>query len=956
MSSASRNRKGRVFAEEDEVLSSRLRALGYSLDRPAPPASPGAADGSSDEDEPEGPPVKNTLQLFVDQVEETIARMKRVKDGDPLEDFEVKASSPISFDDSSREASPSPTTPSSPRAPSLADLLRLVDEHKSKAVKAKQEKERKKRHKKDPPPVTPRQESAMKLDGLRLNSTPAAMPTSPQKRRRRPSTPSTPCPRDVLTTPTRSARVSASSSSSSDGSPSPTKRVARHLPHVLTLLSLSLRLVGATNSPLVSSASRLDELMPGVTLAQLVDLAHSLREGAPLLSLAHERTKAGGRTFDSNLNFVGDHLFSASPKKLSDPQRATLFLAKELQLYPPPLAAPVAPPLPRILSTRRSTCAQCDSPLNLYKRPSRPVYLVEPASPASLVLIASHICTNSACRALHTPDHVEISYGSNKVWLWEKEPEALKVGDRVYVSNGFARHYRMLLLEQATSAGAFASFWNQLYRADTPDISLEADDDDSGGEDSSSGDDEGEQPEITASPALILRQKHVWRAFVVYSSILAASALSHGRLASLARPLTEHVVALANSDIFGTAQGAASVLPPHSCSTCTRQPRVWRRGPATAEERARGVRWTGTHAKEGPRYFEDTKVVSGPDVQLAVCDGIQIGHPLCAAPSCPNPPDAIRRSRRFCSTHINLHLICGVIGCTRERSNDGVDDDAPSEACDLPAHEALWQAYTARRRRLEERGWTGRRFAPPRKYALPDIDEVELDDSSSLQLYSDDDEEDVASGNGGGKEKPSAGTTDGAHTWRLRRTSNLQILVGACGAPLAWTKFAEGETAAEVLTFLASVHKQVASHFPTYIAYDRACHVLRDVLSSADAAKTASLPPFLSSSRLIVTAFHKRGHPADDAFCDEFCTPTPLDGQAQDLVIPFRRLTKKGKYKKGEPRTFERAFNTSAAEQLNSTISRFAPLLSTLRADNFDFLVHVLLRHRKAAVWRKAAA
>ncbi|TNY17165.1 hypothetical protein DMC30DRAFT_357539 [Rhodotorula diobovata] len=189
-----------------------------------------------------------------------------------------------------------------------------------------------------------------------------------------------------------------------------------------------------------------------------------------------------------------------------------------------------------------------------------------------------------------------------------------------------------------------------------------------------------------------------------------------------------------------------------------------------------------------------------------------------------------------------------------------------------------------------------------------------------------------------------------SHTWNLRRTSNLQILVAACGAPLAWTKFAEGETASEVTRFLSSAHKQLDASFPTYIAYDRACHVLRDVLSSGN-----SLPPFLSSSRLVVTAFHKRIHPAADALCDEYCTPTPLDGGAPDLVVPYRPVNARGKFLKRTPRTFERAFNTSAAEQLNSTIARFAPLLATFRADNFDFLVALLLLYRREEVDRKAS-
>lgn len=240
--------------------------------------------------------------------------------------------------------------------------------------------------------------------------------------------------------------------------------------------------------------------------------------------------------------------------------------------------------------------------LILHRRPSTPVYLVEPASPASLVLVASHTCSNSSCRALHSPDHVEISHGGVKVWLWEAQPEAIKVGDRVWLSQGFARHYRTQLLEQATSAGAAAAIWTKLYSEETPP--LEGDDradssDEEDGADGASGKAGGH---VDGAPgSFVLRQRHVWRALVVYACVLAASSSSHGRFASLARPLTEHLVALANTDLFSPTSpcAGAAVLPEHSCAVCSKTPHRWRGGPATDDERAEGVRWAGTHAREG---------------------------------------------------------------------------------------------------------------------------------------------------------------------------------------------------------------------------------------------------------------------------------------------------------------------------------------------------------------------
>ena len=325
-----------------------------------------------------------------------------------------------------------------------------------------------------------------------------------------------------------------------------------------------------------------------------------MRSDATLLALSHGRAQASGRTFESSLGFLGDHLFSSTPNTLVDPQRAALLLAKELNLYPPRLAAPTSSSPLRILTTRHPCCVQCGSSLNLPRRPTVPVYLVERASPAALVLVATHVCSNTRCRAVHTPDHVELTYKGQKVWLWDDKPEVIKVGDRVWLSREFATHYRAELLRQASSAGAVAATWSAVYAEATPpfddDIVPESSEDEAA--DSDGNDDAPPRP--ASSGPFVLRQKHVWRTFVIDVCIRAAAESPYGRFASRPRPLVGHLVALANADFFSSSAstaGDAVVLPPHSCATCARTPHRWRGGPATEEERAQGVRWAGTHAR-----------------------------------------------------------------------------------------------------------------------------------------------------------------------------------------------------------------------------------------------------------------------------------------------------------------------------------------------------------------------
>jgi len=180
-----------------------------------------------------------------------------------------------------------------------------------------------------------------------------------------------------------------------------------------------------------------------------------------------------------------------------------------------------------------------------------------------------------------------------------------------------------------------------------------------------------------------------------------------------------------------------------------------------------------------------------------------------------------------------------------------------------------------------------------------------------------------------------------SHTWSLRRVGKLQLLVASCGSPLAWAKLCDGESPQAVLNFLSQVHSQAtsssdpnsSSSFPSYIAYDRACDLLREALSSPSPGTyqnplqtptkqrrrgSPRLPSFLESSRVVVTGFHLQGHSESDDLCREFCDSAPLDGSAPDLVIPYRSPTSQG----SDHRVFVRAFNTSVSPFASSRLNR----------------------------------
>lgn len=98
---------------------------------------------------------------------------------------------------------------------------------------------------------------------------------------------------------------------------------------------------------------------------------------------------------------------------------------------------------------------------------------------------------------------------------------------------------------------------------------------------------------------------------------------------------------------------------------------------------------------------------------------LTFGCQLCAAPNCPNSPELHRRSGRFCSTHVQLHEVCGVVGCGRPRSDDG--EEHPSEACDASEHQELWLRFLRGREQVRARGWRGRQGARKVKKEATDV-------------------------------------------------------------------------------------------------------------------------------------------------------------------------------------------------------------------------------------------
>lgn len=392
----------------------------------------------------------------------------------------------------------------------------------------------------------------------------------------------------------------------------------------------------APSSPFVGAAHSLDEVVSNADFATVIQLAQNLQRNKALFDLAQSQASATGRQTGSNLNFLGKHLFSSSPVSPTNPGHAALRLARLLNLdaEPDKTSSPTNRSALPVLTTPRTTCIQCDSALHLREHPDEPVWLVRPAQGAEQCLVAIYVCSNRACRARHAPDHVEISHQDRSVWLWDNEATAIKLGERTWTTTDGAAHLRHLLLQQAVTPGGFAQLWNRQYSDSAPEDDsssamrdLPDSDEDDLEEDkerprrSDAGQSSSHKGKRGRDTPFRLRAAHAWRAIVISSCLRAASQNSkYGRFASPVRPSTLDLVELANSCIFD------EVLPPHQCATCTRPRQVWLGGPATDAERRAGIRWAGTQASDSKAFEEDVKLIGGPPVQMAVCDGITIGY------------------------------------------------------------------------------------------------------------------------------------------------------------------------------------------------------------------------------------------------------------------------------------------------------------------------------------------
>ncbi|PPR02082.1 hypothetical protein CVT26_008839, partial [Gymnopilus dilepis] len=277
-------------------------------------------------------------------------------------------------------------------------------------------------------------------------------------------------------------------------------------------------------------------------------------------------------------------------------------------------------------------------------------------------------------------------------------------------------------------------------------------------------------------------------------------------------------------------------------------------------------------------------------VRLAVMDGKTVGHRICALSTCKKALVNYKNGR-FCEDHLHLRNICGIIPCGRGVSSRG------DLTCDDPNH---------RVRRVMRRQQEAREANPTGALAGP-----------VLQVE---------------QRLPNLGETEGnqvVHTFRARSVYCLQTVQWACGIPIGWGKCYNAESSPQVLAILKSIWQGQDDFRPSFIAYDDACDLLRHIVTQ-DARD-----PWLRTTKFIVDAWHYIGHKATDILCRNWCNPAPKNGSQPDLVLV--QTDDNGQ------RHMTRAFNTEAAEQLNSWLDGFEAQLRQMTDVNYDIFIHAIM-------------
>ncbi|KAK4051781.1 hypothetical protein OIO90_004605 [Microbotryomycetes sp. JL221] len=595
-----------------------------------------------------------------------------------------------------------------------------------------------------------------------------------------------------------------------------------------------------------------------LAFSKIVSLCNGIMKNRRLVQLALEQAASkNGRTVqNSAFNTLRKLLLTpdSTRDKTECQKRSTLDstallpLINSLDLLSPTSSAGAIPgtsivsidKTPLALMTRRNRCTQCDQILLISKSIQSQVHLFDTSGISTAIALRLSCSSKYGCNAHHWPDHIEISHTSKRVWVYDEQTESLKVGRNVYVTRRLAEQFSIMLELNHCSPGSFATMFNKVHKV---------------------------QEESNSSK---IESKHVWRAFVMHA-ILNKVQSTGETFVSEAEASTDEMVRLALDSIM--KEKVYEEVLAHQCPECTRYKRYWKDGcEAKQDESCHAIlsdSETDSDVEDSHKYtsFEElTRVDRSRIVNLGVMDGIRIGHRLCAEPECQNEPASKRF--RFCIDHRGLAKMCGVAGCTNRFPREVDGKRRAKGVCQDPEHRRTWRVISVEERQAAKQmtrivkhrrpsvrdgiattpQWQRKGVSTSfkRRHAST-ISSVRRRGAETSSSESGSDDSDDATC-GPTLKLPELNPPKLVTRFKARRIPGIEILVLACGTILAWHKLKTAEEPQEMLDFLKSVNGNgKSSRLPTFVAYDRSCHLLAYVADQAMRVSTTSRPSTLTT-------------------------------------------------------------------------------------------------------------
>ncbi|EIW76751.1 hypothetical protein CONPUDRAFT_19217, partial [Coniophora puteana RWD-64-598 SS2] len=405
-----------------------------------------------------------------------------------------------------------------------------------------------------------------------------------------------------------------------------------------------------------------------------------------------------------------------------------------------------------------------------------------------------------------------------------------------------------------------------------------------------------------------LKSQQVWSAFYIYALLCHHHA--QGTRLVVPHEGEQHKcfnAAMKQRNLYIVNSGQDEL--PHYCDLCMR---MWRKTDSTGKETDK--------------------------CQMAVSDGITIGHYICKTFRCTKAPISTREPWCEQCKKENLADLCTVVGCNwpivMTVQTKKTCDDEEHRTMEVQSSDRAKLMFALKSRLARSR--TSRPEATVDDTALDGGDGGILDDTVD---WFDLDED------GNINHKPTANPTNigvpdagpkqlaeaGAHAKKPKR---MRILLGRrrsycevtivhpCGVILARSTFYGAEAVSNVLIMVKKVFSLPGAQKPDFWVYDTAC----------EAKQQAMGDPWWDDVRMVVDVWHLLNkHKTTHEFCQKHCNPAA-----------FPELLKDEDEGKGKGKGWW--FNTSVAEQINVWLGSFHAIVREMSPVRYNFFLDEMVR------------